>query len=89
MTMDATALDALAARAAAAAREVQEARWAVARSMTVLDDAIEQATLRGQRDWLGPARDAFDLRCERMRLRAAGEQHALRMLDRQLEAAAP
>jgi hypothetical protein len=72
-----------AAAAAVRARAVDEARaaqHAVRRARARMGDAAEAVVLRGQGDWLGPAREAFDERCRRLRDRLAAEEHELALL---------
>lgn len=79
-----------AAAAALRARAVDEARaaqHAVRRARARMRDAGETVVLRGQGDWLGPAREAFDERCRRLRERLATEEHELAMLVLSIEGA--
>ena len=89
MTMtDAAAAAALGA--AARARAVAEAREAIAaaqRAARAFEDAAELVVLRGQDAWLGPAREAFDARCEALRVQLALQTHELRMLAGTIEGA--
>ena len=84
MTMTDAAAAAVRARAV---DEAQAARSAVLRAEARMRDAAATVVLRGQGDWLGPAREAFDARCLALRDRLALEEHELRGLAFTIEGA--
>lgn len=84
MVTDAAAAAALRTRAVDEARAAQHA---VRRARARMRDAADTVVLRGQGDWLGPAREAFDERCRRLRERLAAEEHELAMLVLSIEGA--
>lgn len=75
-----TMTDAAAAERAKAVAQARTVEAAVLRAARLLDEAAALVLLRGQDDWLGPARDAFDARGLRLHDRLVAEEHELRLL---------
>lgn len=71
---------AVAAARAAAAEDARLAELAVRRAVGLAREARELVGLHGDEGWLGPARTAFDDRCERERHALDGEEQELLLL---------